>query len=492
MTAVFVVGIGGVFVFFMGWGAPSGRGPSTVIEVGPHRFGVREFERERARRDAQFQEAYGAEYDAEALQATVEGLAVNSLVERALLALEAQRLGLRASKPEIERIVLGSPIFRDESGRFDRDAYASWAEYEYGNERLFLRDQRMGLLATKMLRLLRESSRVSQAEARETTRRNLEEVRFTWVGLDARALPADFEVDDAQIQQTLAERGDEARRLYEELDELYDVPEQVRARHILLRVEPNADEARIAEVQQQAEAALERLRAGADFAEVAEEISEDPGTRRKGGDLGFFRRGQMVAPFEEVAFAIEPATLSGVVRTDYGFHILRVEEHRDAVNRPYAEVGEELALELLGREAARAAARATAERLIEAPRQGTRLADAARREGLVVERTGWLRRRAGGVVPKLGAAPELLAAVFTLEAGQAAPRVFEVGDKLVVAELRERKEPSAEEVEAKLAETRQELVQQRRNAEFEAWVGRRRNELLERGELAVNLQLVSR
>ena len=95
-------------------------------------------------------------------------------------------------------------------------------------------------------------------------------------------------------------------------------------------------------------------------------------------------------------------------------------------------------------------------------------------------------------MPKLGAAPELMAAVFTLEAGRAAPRVFEVGDKLVVAELIERTEPSAEEVEAKLAETRQELIQQRRNAEFEAWVGRRRNELLERGELAVNLQLVSR
>ena len=79
---------------------------------------------------------------------------------------------------------------------------------------------------------------------------------------------------------------------------------------------------------------LERLRADEDFAEIAAEISEDPGSKDNGGDLGLFRRGQMVKPFEDAAFSLEPGTLSDLVRSDFGIHIIRVEEHTQASTRP--------------------------------------------------------------------------------------------------------------------------------------------------------------
>ena len=86
----------------------------------------------------------------------------------------------------------------------------------------------------------------------------------------------------------------------------------------------------------------ERIRGGADFADVALESSEDPGSRSQGGDLGFFPRGRMVPPFEEAAFSLEPGATSEVIRTTHGLHLIRVEERRAAMVVPFEEVRDEV------------------------------------------------------------------------------------------------------------------------------------------------------
>jgi peptidyl-prolyl cis-trans isomerase C len=131
---------------------------------------------------------------------------------------------------------------------------------------------------------------------------------------------------------------DEVQRAYAERKEQLLQPEQVRARHLLVRVERTAPDAERAAARAKVEAIRARLAAGEDFARLAEELSEDPGSRGKGGDLGFFPRGRMLPEFEEAAFALEPGALSDVVETDYGFHLLRVEEKRAPALQPYAEV----------------------------------------------------------------------------------------------------------------------------------------------------------
>jgi peptidyl-prolyl cis-trans isomerase C len=113
-------------------------------------------------------------------------------------------------------------------------------------------------------------------------------------------------------------------------DSFTEIPAQVRASHILIRVDDFNDAAETAADLQKARDILERLEGGEDFAALAMEFSESP-EGREGGDLGFFERGMMVEEFEEAAFALAPGELSGVVQSSFGFHIIRVEEKVDQV-----------------------------------------------------------------------------------------------------------------------------------------------------------------
>ena len=162
-------------------------------------------------------------------------------------------------------------------------------------------------------------------------------------------------------------------------------------------------------------------------------------------------------------------------------------EHRD-----YEDVKGELARELLARESAGVESRAVAERLAAAVREGRSLEDAARAEELTLERSGWLRRRPDGFVPGLGAAQDLMATAFTLEPGESSATIYEVGDNLALVQALERNPPDPEEVEKALPDTRRQLLDQKRGAYAEAWLGRRRQQLADSGELAVNLELVRR
>jgi peptidyl-prolyl cis-trans isomerase D len=493
LTALFVLVVGGVFVLFIGIGQPlQGRHASSIVMVGRYQYDRNDFERIRERREAQIQENVGEGYDARAMRDTLDQLTIQTLVDRGLLTLEAEALGLTVAKQEIERTVRSAGIFRGEGGRFDREAFERYAEYEYGNQRNFIEEQRQGLLATKLIRLLTTQARVSEAEAREVVRRQLETVQLAIVALDATTPPAGLEIGDEQVQALLAAREADARAIYEQRLETYDVPEQVRARHILLRVESGAPAEAVEERRKQAEAIHARLAAGEDFAELAGEISEDPGSKESGGDLGFFKRGQMVKPFEDAAFATAPGQLAPVFRSDFGFHVLRVEERKAAQLRSFDEVKGELAREILGREAAREVAQGIAGRLAEAIKAGKSLEAAARDAKLTLDRTARLQRRPDGFVPGLGAAQDLLALAFTLPAGASSPEIFEVGGKLALVQVLERGEPSAEEIAAAVPAQRTQLRDQKRRVLSDAWLADRRSQLAAEGELSVNLALLGR
>ncbi len=126
----------------------------------------------------------------------------------------------------------------------------------------------------------------------------------------------------------------------EEHREDYDTPEQVRARHILIRVPEGASEAEIAQAKKQIEDIRKELEDGADFAELAKKYSQDPGSAPNGGDLGFFSRGRMVQEFEDAAFSLEPGQVSDPVRTQFGFHLIKVEEKKPAQHPELAQIRE--------------------------------------------------------------------------------------------------------------------------------------------------------
>ena len=131
-----------------------------------------------------------------------------------------------------------------------------------------------------------------------------------------------------------------ARNIYKAKPDRFNAPEQVQVRHILIAGTEGASRA-------QAEKVLEELKAGADFAKLAQERSADQGSAAKGGDLGLFARGRMVPEFDEAAFALQkPGDLSGVVESKFGFHILKLEARKPAGLKPFAEVREDLMKEV--------------------------------------------------------------------------------------------------------------------------------------------------
>lgn len=118
----------------------------------------------------------------------------------------------------------------------------------------------------------------------------------------------------------------------------FKTPEMVKARHILIRVNKESSEDEKNKAREKAEDILKRIKTGEDFAKLASEFSDDPGSKNKGGDLGFFPKGRMVPDFEKVAFSLKPGEVSDIVETTFGFHIIKVEERKDSVLEPYEKI----------------------------------------------------------------------------------------------------------------------------------------------------------
>ena len=133
----------------------------------------------------------------------------------------------------------------------------------------------------------------------------------------------------------------ESRAYYDGNLESFKKPEQVRASHILIKVDPGADEAKKAEARTKIESVQAKLKNGEDFGALAKEYSEGP-SGPKGGDLGFFGRGQMVKPFEETAFSMKPGQVSGMVETRFGYHLIMVSERTPESTLSYEQVKDRL------------------------------------------------------------------------------------------------------------------------------------------------------
>jgi peptidyl-prolyl cis-trans isomerase C len=147
------------------------------------------------------------------------------------------------------------------------------------------------------------------------------------------------------ISRTLTVGDAEVGKKYKENLERYKVPDQVRARHILVKVEKDADEATRKAAREKAEAILKEIRGGGDFSAQAKAVSDCP-SKMEGGDLGFFTRDQMVQPFAEAAFALKPGEVSGVVETEFGYHLIKAEESKPAHTLTQEEVAEDIRSEI--------------------------------------------------------------------------------------------------------------------------------------------------
>ena len=146
---------------------------------------------------------------------------------------------------------------------------------------------------------------------------------------------------DTEVYQKVAVEEKEARVFYENNPQFFTKPEQVRASHILIRVDPQADEAQRREARKRIEAVQVKLRQGEDFGETAKHFSECP-SAKNGGDLGVFDRKKMVKPFADAAFSLSPGEISGIVETQFGYHIIKVFEKIPQSKLTYPEIKDRL------------------------------------------------------------------------------------------------------------------------------------------------------
>jgi peptidyl-prolyl cis-trans isomerase C len=144
---------------------------------------------------------------------------------------------------------------------------------------------------------------------------------------------------ESEVAATPGASDAEAQEFYEKNPDKFKQPEQVRASHILIRVDEKADAAQKQKARATAEALLKRVKAGEDFAKLAKENSAD-GSAAQGGDLNYFGRGAMLPAFDEAAFALKPGEISEIVTTQFGYHIIKVTDRKEASTVSLDQVSE--------------------------------------------------------------------------------------------------------------------------------------------------------
>ena len=146
---------------------------------------------------------------------------------------------------------------------------------------------------------------------------------------------------DKEVTEKIKVSDEETKAFYDKNPQLFQQPEQIKASHILIKVQADAPADQKAEARKKIEDVQQKVKKGEDFATLAKTYSEGP-SGPKGGDLGYFRRGQMVKPFEEVAFSLKPDETSEIVETQFGYHLIKVNDKKPAKKMTYAEVKDRL------------------------------------------------------------------------------------------------------------------------------------------------------
>jgi peptidyl-prolyl cis-trans isomerase D len=421
-------------------------GPAEVVAtVGDQSITVGEYRRAYQAQMAAYQRAYGGSMNEQLLrQMGIDQQILQQMVDERAAVHEAGRLGLTVSDAELASRIYAIPAFQRD-GRF-----AGRAVYEQvlRNARppltvaQFEDNLRRALLVDKLRSALTEWVTVSDAEVDREYRRRNEKVKIEFVTLSADAMRDRVSLTDADIAAYFEKHKEEYRipegrkmryilvdtdaiksgisippadveREYRENIEQYTTPEQVRASHILLKTE-GQDEAA---VRARAESLLKQTRSGADFAALARQHSQDEGSAEQGGDLDYFGRGRMVKEFEDVAFELEPGQISDIVRSQFGFHIIKVVDKKPAVTRPLDGVKDQIA-EQLAFERAEAQAAEQAAALDREINRAPDLERVATARGLTLQESGFFSRNEP--VPGLGPAPAVAEQAFELKEGEAA------------------------------------------------------------------------
>ncbi|HEX5854045.1 MAG TPA: SurA N-terminal domain-containing protein [Thermoanaerobaculia bacterium] len=365
-----------VFVIFVfaDWGMGSQRAgagdTALAAKAGDIRITTAEFQKEYAFAEDRYRQAYGKNFSPELARAmNLPEQVLNSLIDRRLFREEAQRLHLKVTDDELTQHILGLKDPQSGKALFLKDgvfvgdaAYARILAANHFVAQGFEEQQREQILLEKLNRFFTEAVVVSDDDVKSEFEKRNVKAKIAWALLpvvsaaQAPATDAEAEayfktnptaymqpekrkakyllVETAKIRPTMQVSDADVAAEYAANAESYRKGEEVHARHILYKADAASDAAQKAK----AEAAVRRLKGGADFAALAKAESDDAGSKTSGGDLGAFPKGRMVKEFDEAAFGAKEKEIVGPVKTSFGYHVIQVLQKTGERVQPIFEV----------------------------------------------------------------------------------------------------------------------------------------------------------
>ena len=384
--------------------------------------------------------------------------ALDSLINKRLISQEAARIGLGVTDDEVANAIFTYPAFQL-NGEFHEGRYRSLLRHNRMEPTDFESAIKLELLGKKIRHSIKCFFPITDMEIMDYYTYQKEEVNIGFVSFDPRDFKGKTEVkqdekeayfeankekyripekikiaylaidpSDFLDKVTIAEK--EISDFYELNQERFKDPKQIKARHILFKLSPNASKSEDTEAKDRALSLLKRARGGEDFAALAKEYSQDP-TASKGGDLGYFKQGQMVKPFEELAFSLKKGEIGGPVKTQFGWHIIQVDDIKNATIKTFSEVRNQI-VATLKNDISKEIAHERALTLMDQMPYDINLATYAAQHGLTVKESDYFPKK--GSIPGLGEDERLKKSIYSLEKGETS-EVIEHKDKFYIIQV---------------------------------------------------------
>ncbi|MEO7156587.1 MAG: SurA N-terminal domain-containing protein, partial [Vicinamibacterales bacterium] len=428
-----------------------------------------------------YRNAYGGQINDQLIkQLGIDRQILNQLVDEEAMVAESRKQGISVSDVEIRERILALPGFQ-ENGKFvGEQRYRQILQFQNPPMTTtdFERSLRRALQIEKLRNALTGWMSVSDAEVAAEYRKRNEKVKLDVVQITPEAFKSQVTVSDAelaaayekakdryrigekrkikyallnvdQVRQTLSVPEADIAAFYQQNLSQYQTPAQLRASHILFKLDGKDEKA----VQAKAEEVLKMVKApGADFAALARKYSEDESNSQNGGDLDYFGRGRMVAEFEQAAFAMKSGEISNApVKTAFGFHIIKMVDNKPETTRPLAEVRSEIEDQLKWQKA-----QAEAEKQAKALEAGMKtpadLDRIAKEKSLTVAESPLML--SADPIPGIGPQPEFAGRLFGMKEGEVTP-AMRVATGWVFGTVTGRQEPyipKLDEVKTKVAD----------------------------------------
>ena len=460
------------------YGGGSGGSDAVVAEIGKETITLPEVQRlvQMTMRNRQL--------PAEILPSYLPQMIDQMITERAMF-LQAQTLGFKVSDADVAETIrqMVPNLFPD--GKFVGNAqYAAMLAQQNLTIDQFESDLRRQIMIARLRDIAVEGTIVTPAEIENAFKKKAEKLKVEWVKLTADKYKAESQptatemmdffktnsaqymvpekrnitvliADQAKIEASVNPSDEELQRMYTQNQESFRTPERVKIRHILVMTKdkPPGDEPKL---KAKAEDLLKQVRAGGDFAKLAKENSEDPGSKDKGGEYWVQKDGQMAKEFEDAAFTLKPGQ-SDLIKTAYGYHVVQVQERQAAGIRPFNEIKADLATQAKKQKVNDILQRAgdqAVNALKKDPAHPEKVAAGFNMQGVKVD--GY----SGNDIPELGAAPEFVQAVTGLKKGEVSQAVA-ANNKVAIAVVNDVIAPHAAVFEDVQNQIRDTIVQKR-------------------------------